>query len=134
MPSRVQDSSVSATNRGERGGEGTIADVLAGRAQWVVVEGDCLELLPMFQRQSVDHVITDPPYEAEAHTLQRRITRQDLPGNRWGGGRRGVGVAPVGFDAIRPEIRRQAGWMMARSRTCPKSGQAVAVRRNCSRI
>jgi len=33
--------------------------------------GDCLEVLP--QIQSAHHVITDPPYEAEAHTKARRL-------------------------------------------------------------
>ena len=32
--------------------------------------GDCLEILPTLPK--VDAVITDPPFEAEAHTLQRR--------------------------------------------------------------
>jgi len=32
--------------------------------------GDCLEILPHLPK--VDAVITDPPYEAEAHTAQRR--------------------------------------------------------------
>lgn len=31
---------------------------------------DCMDILPMLS--NVDCVITDPPYEAEAHTLQRR--------------------------------------------------------------
>jgi site-specific DNA-methyltransferase (adenine-specific) len=35
--------------------------------------GDCLELLPHVGE--VDHVITDPPYEAEAHTKARRQSR-----------------------------------------------------------
>jgi site-specific DNA-methyltransferase (adenine-specific) len=35
--------------------------------------GDCLELLPHVGE--VDHVITDPPYEAEAHTKARRSSR-----------------------------------------------------------
>jgi len=33
--------------------------------------GDCLEVLPTLQH--ADHCLTDPPFEAEAHTLQRRI-------------------------------------------------------------
>lgn len=37
--------------------------------------GDCRDVLPLIE--SVDHVITDPPYEAEAHTLQRRVKRED---------------------------------------------------------
>jgi len=32
--------------------------------------GDCLEIMPGLGK--VDHVITDPPYEAEAHTKARR--------------------------------------------------------------
>ena len=35
--------------------------------------GDCLSVLPLIE--SVDSVICDPPYEAEAHTLQRRVKR-----------------------------------------------------------
>ncbi len=35
--------------------------------------GDCREVLPTLE--PVDHVITDPPFEAEAHTLQRRVKR-----------------------------------------------------------
>lgn len=34
---------------------------------------DCREVLPHLQ--GVDHVITDPPYEAEAHTQARRVQR-----------------------------------------------------------
>lgn len=51
----------------------TLADVLLGRAQWCVLEADCLEVLPALPDASVAHVITDPPYEAEAHTQGRRI-------------------------------------------------------------
>lgn len=35
--------------------------------------GDCREILPMLPK--VDAVITDPPYEAEAHTDMRRTSR-----------------------------------------------------------
>ncbi len=40
--------------------------------------GDCLEILPTLPK--VDAVITDPPFEAEAHTLQRRINRSPSRG------------------------------------------------------
>lgn len=45
---------------------------------WVLHGGDCLD--PMtgvasLPDKSVDHVITDPPYEAEAHTKARRCSR-----------------------------------------------------------
>lgn len=42
---------------------------------WTLHEGDCLAGLAELPDGSVDHVITDPPYEAEAHTLQRRVIR-----------------------------------------------------------
>lgn len=38
----------------------------------VLYMGDCLDVLP--QLGPVEHVITDPPYEAEAHTNARRST------------------------------------------------------------
>lgn len=42
--------------------QGSIADVLAGRADWTVAQADCLELLPMLPASSVDLLVTDPPY------------------------------------------------------------------------
>lgn len=39
--------------------------------------GDCREVLPTLDK--VDHVITDPPYEAEAHTKARRVLRGVRP-------------------------------------------------------
>jgi site-specific DNA-methyltransferase (adenine-specific) len=38
-----------------------------------IYHGDCREVLPGLE--PVAHVITDPPYEAEAHTQQRRVKR-----------------------------------------------------------
>jgi site-specific DNA-methyltransferase (adenine-specific) len=43
---------------------------------WTLHLGDCLDPatgLASLPDKSVDHVICDPPYEAEAHTLQRRV-------------------------------------------------------------
>lgn len=37
--------------------------------------GDCMEVLPTIE--SADHVITDPPYEKEAHRKDRRVMRRD---------------------------------------------------------
>jgi adenine-specific DNA methylase len=81
----------------------TPADVLEGRARWCVVQADNAEVLPTLPSRSVDHVITDPPYEAEAHTLQRRV-------------KRGGGVAvvePLGFPPITEETRARAAAMFA---------------------
>lgn len=51
----------------------TIADVLAGNAQWAVVCADNFTALASLPAGSVDATLQDPPYEAEAHTSQRRI-------------------------------------------------------------
>jgi DNA modification methylase len=40
----------------------------------VIYHGDCREILPHLPK--VDLVLTDPPYESEAHTLQRRVKRE----------------------------------------------------------
>lgn len=66
--------------------------------------GDCLKLLPpLFGDKSVDVVITDPPYEAEAHTRGRRVKR---------------GVVPVAavlpFPPITETVRKTAAYEMAR--------------------
>lgn len=94
----------------------TIADVLSGREQWAVVEADCADVQPMLPDGSVDHVLTDPPYEAEAHTLQRRIFN--------GGADRGGGIkaAPLLFGPLTPAMRNLmarewaricSGWILA---------------------
>lgn len=40
-----------------------------------VICGDCLEVMKGIPDKSIDLVLTDPPYESEAHTLQRRVKR-----------------------------------------------------------
>jgi site-specific DNA-methyltransferase (adenine-specific) len=39
----------------------------------VIYHADCREILPLLPK--VDLVLTDPPYESEAHTMQRRVKR-----------------------------------------------------------
>lgn len=67
----------------------TIDEVLAGTAPYCVLHADNRDVLPTLAAKSVDHVITDPPYEAAAHTQQRRVKRQDGNGenSKWGGRR-----------------------------------------------
>jgi 16S rRNA G966 N2-methylase RsmD len=62
--------------------------------------------------KSVDHVITDPPYEAEAHSMQRRI-KVDQDQSR---GRKAslAMVEPLDFDPISPLIRSAASCQFAR--------------------
>jgi site-specific DNA-methyltransferase (adenine-specific) len=90
----------------------TIADVLEGRARWCLIEGDNAEVLPALPAKSVAHVITDPPYEAEAHTLGRRKHEQGA-GLGAASGRK-VLEAPLSFSAMTPELRLMAGMEMAR--------------------
>jgi site-specific DNA-methyltransferase (adenine-specific) len=72
--------------------EGTLAEVLAGAADWCVVEGDCLEVLPSIPDKAVAHVITDAPYIAAVHAKQRSGSD---PGNN----------RTLGFASLTPELR-----------------------------
>ena len=70
----------------------------------VLYLGDCLDILPTLPK--VDAVITDPPFEAEAHTLQRRAL-----GRGSEDGRRDIKDAALPFAAI-TEVQRErlAAW------------------------
>jgi site-specific DNA-methyltransferase (adenine-specific) len=72
-----------------------------------VVLADCLgpEGLAALGDKSVDHVITDPPYEAEAHTLQRRIKRDAGTSGYGGTDQRVAAVESLGFAPITEETR-----------------------------
>jgi site-specific DNA-methyltransferase (adenine-specific) len=76
---------------------------------WEMHLGDCLEVMATLDK--VDHVITDPPYEAEAHSLQRRVAVGVAQGGKARGKRAGwnkadkVVVAPLDFPAIGPAER-----------------------------
>jgi DNA modification methylase len=75
--------------------------------------GDCMDILPMLPK--VGAVITDPPYEAEAHTKGRRLLgKQDS-------GERTVEYGALDFDAMTEETRERStdmarflcrGWML----------------------
>lgn len=78
---------------------------IQGGRNWVMVRASCtdpLAGLPMLTDRSITHVITDPPYEAEAHTKGRRIKAH------LGGGLYGVDSAPLGFAAITADLRTEA--------------------------
>jgi site-specific DNA-methyltransferase (adenine-specific) len=66
-----------------------------------IYHGDCRIVMP--QLAQVDHVITDPPYELEAHTLQRR----KKPGG-------GVTVPELDFAPINGDLRTEAARLMVR--------------------
>lgn len=88
----------------------TIGDVLSGRARWCALEADCSEVLSMLPPKSVDHVITDPPYEVEAHTLLRRVKRSaGGDGSDWGkGDPRIAATEPLAFPPITAAERTEA--------------------------
>ena len=93
----------------------TPADVIEGRARWCVVCADNADVLPTLPNRSVAHVITDPPYEAEAHT-KHRTTRGVLEG------RAPENSAALDFEPLTEVIRTQSasefarlscGWVLA---------------------
>lgn len=63
-----------------------------------IYHGDCREIVP--QLGMFDLVLTDPPYEKEAHTLKRRLLRASL-----GNGRRESSIEALEFSAITEETR-----------------------------
>src|SRR5262245_29755164 len=76
----------------------------AGKQPWSLHGGDCIAGLASLSDGSVDVVITDPPYEAEAHTSQRLVARA--------GGK--LEVEPLTFPPITEELRSEAARHMAR--------------------
>lgn len=75
--------------------------------------GDCREILPTLQPATA--VITDPPFEEEAHTLQRRVNRGPKRG-----GSLGVTAEPLPFAKIGDRdayalcmARASLGWVLA---------------------
>lgn len=61
--------------------------------------GDCRDVLPQIEK--VDAVITDPPYESEAHTNSRRLLGK---GSDHGRARR-VDVIPIDFAEMDDDLR-----------------------------
>jgi len=81
-----------------------------------LIRGDCTLISPTLE--GVDAVITDPPFESEAHTLKRRINR----GTTRGGDGDAVAVESLGFAAIQESEqtgicewagKNVSGWFLA---------------------
>jgi site-specific DNA-methyltransferase (adenine-specific) len=62
-----------------------------------LILGDCLEILQ--EHAAVQAVITDPPYEADAHTMQRRVLGKGITRSR------DLGNQPLPFAPLTPEQR-----------------------------
>lgn len=71
------------------------------RSGITIYNGDCRDILPTLS--PVDLVLTDPPFEKEAHTLQRRMKR--------GGGV--MKVEPLPFAKISDDLRKASALAMA---------------------
>jgi site-specific DNA-methyltransferase (adenine-specific) len=76
----------------------------SGSVPWEVREGECVEGMSALPDRYADVVITDPPYEAEAHTSQRLVAR----------GHGKLELEPLTFPPITEELREQSARQMAR--------------------
>ena len=86
-----------------------ILAVLAGTRRWTVLHADNAEVLPTLPEKCVAHTISDPPFEAQAHTLGRRLKGLTLTN-----GDREVLEAPLSFPAITTEERDSVASALAR--------------------
>lgn len=79
-----------------------------------IFHGDCRDVLPSLS--SIDHVITDPPYEADAHTKARRVQRGAERGTARARSEMRVEVLPFGAidDECRMEVARLCGLLVQR--------------------
>lgn len=78
-------------------------------SEYTLTLGDCLDPvtgLASLADKSVDNVIADPPYEAEAHTLQRRIKSAGTNGV--------VRTEPLDFSPITSDTREAVATQMTR--------------------
>lgn len=97
----------------------TIADVLAGHAQWAVVCADNRTAMASLPVGCVDHVITDPPYSEHVHGKSRRgASLPDGRGEKWRGesGERAClsRARELGFESITPELMQASAATFAR--------------------
>lgn len=74
-----------------------------------IYHGDCREILPHLE--PVDLVLTDPPYESEAHTLQRRVQHEKQAGTHGG---RAVRIEELPFGPIDAATREFVGAQVGR--------------------
>ena len=74
-----------------------LTEVLGGQRRWVVLPGDCRELLPLIPDGAVGHVLADPPYSRHVHTAQRRVRRSEGKPGR-------VVPEPLSFESLSDEL------------------------------
>lgn len=96
--------------------------------------GDCLAGMAGMPDRSVASFVMDPPYEEEAHTLQRRTKSNGKAGKNINGDQRVIAVEPLSFapitEAIRDESARQAARIARRWIVVFCQAEAVAAWRD----
>lgn len=83
---------------------------------WTLHLGDCLDPvtgLASLPDKSVDHVITDPPYDEHTHKAGRR-GETTFSGDAGNGGASLSRARALGFDALKPEQMIELGAQFAR--------------------
>lgn len=88
-----------------------VAAVLSGEKRWCVINSDCRDVLARIPDMSIDHIISDPPFEIEAHTKQRRVKRGRSVGT---GDNRVAKVDALSFEPLSFELRAFCGSQFAR--------------------
>lgn len=82
--------------------------VLDGTDTWCVVEGDCLPILDKIPVKGVDHVITDPPYDARTHANARKHGSESLSEDL------GIDFKPISASVVvEPFLRVAKRWVLA---------------------
>jgi len=71
--------------------------------------GDCMDILPTLEDKSVHAVITDPPYEQEAHTNGRRLRGKQISGART------LEYGALDFDRLTNQLRDDVSKEMVRA-------------------
>ena len=72
-----------------------------------LVCGDCVQAMHSMDA-TINHVITDPPYEEEAHTKARR----QLTGGQDNGRARKVDVLPIDFEKMSEPLRKEVSFLI----------------------
>jgi len=92
-------------NATSRENSAIIKEVIIGDCRLIL--GDCLDV--MTELEEVDHVISDPPYEAETHRADRYVTHAN------GAGAGPLKFAPIGNrrdDVSRLSTKLSQGWII----------------------
>lgn len=55
----------------------TFPSVLSGDARWTIAAGDCLRILPTLPDESIDAIVTDPPYGISYKPKRHRAIAND---------------------------------------------------------